>query len=82
MAVCQARVRAYSLFFKDDRMSNNQMIVRISVQMPKRRMVLLTALHVVDKIIQLKATQKLRELIIKRSIKVTPVKHEQSTTES
>ena len=63
-------------------MANNQMIVRISVQMPKRRMVLLTALHVVDKIIQLKATQKLRELIIKRSIKVTPVKHEQSTTES
>ena len=50
--------------------------------MPKRRMVLLTALHAVDKIIQLKATQKLRELIIKRSIKVTPVKHEQSTTES
>ena len=82
MAVCQAWGRAYSLFFKDDRMANNQMIVRISVQMPKRRMVLLTALHVVDKIIQLKATQKLRELIIKRSIKVTPVKHEQSTTES
>ena len=82
MAVCQARGRAYSLFFQDDRMANNQMIVRISVQMPKRRMVLLTALHVVDKIIQLKATQKLRELIIKRSIKVTPVKHEQSTTES
>ena len=69
-------------FFKDGRMANNQMIVRISVQMPKRRMVLLTALHAVDKIIQLKATQKLRELIIKRSIKVTPVKHEQSTTES
>lgn len=82
MAVCQARGRAYSLFFKDDRMANNQMIVRISVQMPKRRMVLLTALNAVDKIIQLKATQKLRELIIKRSIKVTPVKHEQSTTES
>ena len=63
-------------------MANNQMIVSISVQMSKRRMVLLTALHAVDKIIQLKATQKLRELIIKRSIKVTPVKHEQSTTES
>ncbi len=63
-------------------MANNQMIVRISVQMPKRRMVLLTVLHAVDKIIQLKATKKLRELIIKRSIKVTPVKHEQSTTES
>lgn len=82
MAVCQARGRAYSLFFQDDRMANNQMIVRISVQMPKRRMVLLTVLHAVDKIIQLKATKKLRELIIKRSIKVTPVKHEQSTTES
>ncbi|MCU4378864.1 hypothetical protein [Acinetobacter haemolyticus] len=63
-------------------MANNQMIVSISVQMTKRRMVLLTALHAVDKIIQLKATKKLRELIIKRSIKVTPVKHEQSTTES
>ena len=63
-------------------MANNQMIVRISVQMSKRRMVLRTALHAVDKIIQLKATQKLRELIIKRSIKVSPVKHEQSTTES
>ena len=63
-------------------MANNQMIVRISVQMPKHRMILLTALHAVDKIIQLKATKKLRELIIKRSIKVTPVKHEQSTTES
>ncbi|MDM1274035.1 MULTISPECIES: hypothetical protein [Acinetobacter] len=62
-------------------MDNNQ-IIRISVKMPKRRMLLLTALHAVDKIIQLKATQKLRELIIKRSIKVTPVKHEQSTTES
>lgn len=82
MAVCRALGLAYSLFFKDYRMANNQMIVRISVQMPKHRMILLTALHAVDKIIQLKATKKLRELIIKRSIKVTPVKHEQSTTES
>lgn len=82
MAVCQARCRAYSLFFKDDRMANNQMIIRISVQMPKHRKLLLVALAAADKIIQLKATDKLRKLIIKRSIKLVPVKHEQSTTES
>ena len=58
------------------------MIVRISVQMPKRRMVLLTALHAFDKIIQLKATDKLRNLIIKRSVKLVPVDHEESTSES
>ena len=63
-------------------MTNNQMIVRISVQMPKRRMVLLTALHAFDKIIQLKATDKLRNLIIKRSVKLVPVDHEESTSES
>lgn len=62
-------------------MDNNQ-IIRISVKMTKRRMLLLMALHAVDKVIQLQATEKLRKYIIKRSIKYTPVKHEQSTTES
>ena len=62
-------------------MDNNQ-IIRISVKMTKRRMLLLMALHVLDKVIQLQATEKLRKKIIKRSIKYTPVKHEQSTTKS
>ncbi len=62
-------------------MDNNQ-IIRISVKMTKRRMLLLMALHAVDKVIQLQATEKLRKKIIKRSIKYTPVKHEQSTTKS
>lgn len=63
-------------------MAYEQVIVQLQVNMTKRRKLLLLALAAADKIIQLKATQKLRELIIKRSIKVTPVKHEQSTTES
>lgn len=62
-------------------MDNNQ-IIRISVKMTKRRMLLLMALHAVDKVIQLQATEKLRKYIINRSIKYTPVKHEQSTTKS
>ena len=56
--------------------------VQIQVKMTKRRMILLTALHAFDKIIQLKATDKLRKLIINRSIKLVPVDHEESTSES
>ncbi|WP_165492519.1 hypothetical protein [Acinetobacter sp. ANC 5045] len=63
-------------------MANNQMIARISVQMPKRRMVLLAALHAVDSIVQLKITDQLRKLLIKRSVKVVQVKHEKSASES
>lgn len=56
--------------------------VQIQVKMTKHRMILLTALHAFDKIIQLKATDKLRNLIIKRSVKLVPVDHEESTSES
>lgn len=57
-------------------------LVRIQVGLTTRRVLLLTALDVVDKIIQLKATDKLRKLIINRSIKLVPVDHEESTSES
>lgn len=57
-------------------------LVRIQVELTTRRVLLLTALDAVDKIIQLKATDKLRKLIINRSIKLVPVDHEESTSES
>lgn len=57
-------------------------LVRIQVKLTTRRVLLLTALDAVDKIIQLKATDKLRKLIINRSIKLVPVDHEESTSES
>ncbi|AWD69579.1 hypothetical protein [Acinetobacter schindleri] len=57
-------------------------LVRIQVKLTTRRVQLLTALDAVDKIIQLKATDKLRKLIINRSIKLVPVDHEESTSES
>lgn len=63
-------------------MTYGPMVVQIQVKMTKRRKLLLVALAAADKIIQLKATDKLRKLIIKRSIKLVPVKHEQGTTES
>lgn len=57
-------------------------LVRIQVKLTTRRVLLLTALDAVDKIVQLKATDKLRKLIINRSIKLVPVDHEESTSES
>ena len=57
-------------------------LVRIQVELTTRRVLILTALDAVDKIIQLKATDKLRKLIINRSIKLVPVDHEESTSES
>lgn len=57
-------------------------LVRIQVKLTTRRVLLLTALDAVDKIIQLKTTDKLRKLIINRSIKLVPVDHEESTSES
>lgn len=57
-------------------------LVRIQVKLTTRRVLLLTALDAVDMIIQLKATDKLRKLIINRSIKLVPVDHEESTSES
>ncbi|QIC63299.1 hypothetical protein [Acinetobacter schindleri] len=55
--------------------------VQISVKLSKRRKLLLIALAAADKIIQLKTTDKLRNLIINRSIKLVPVKHEEGTPE-
>ena len=57
-------------------------LVRIQVELTTRRVLLLTALDAVDKIIHLKITDKLRKLIINRSIKLVPVDHEESTSES
>lgn len=57
-------------------------LVRIQVGLTTRRVLLLTALDAVDKIIHLKITDKLRKLIINRSIKLVPVDHEESTSES
>lgn len=57
-------------------------LVRIQVKLTTRRVLLLTALDAVDKIIHLKITDKLRKLIINRSIKLVPVDHEESTSES
>lgn len=56
--------------------------VQISVKLSKRRKLLLIALAAADKIIRLKTTDKLRNLIINRSIKLVPVKHEEGTSES
>lgn len=63
-------------------MGYGKVIVQIQVKMTKRRILLLSALNAVDKIIQLKTTDKLRNLMIKRSIKLVPVDHEESTSES
>lgn len=57
-------------------------LVRIQVGITKRRALMLVGLSAVDKIIHLKITDKLRKLIINRSIKLVPVDHEESTSES
>lgn len=57
-------------------------VVRMQVELTTRRALALTALGLVDKIIHLKITDKLRNKILNRSIKLVPVKHEQGTTES
>lgn len=57
-------------------------LVRIQVKLTTRRVLLLTALDAVDKIIHLKITDKLRNKILNRSIKLVPVDHEESTSES
>lgn len=56
--------------------------VQISVKLTKRRKMLLLALSAVDAIIQLKVTDKLRKHLIKRSVQVVQVKHEESTSKS
>lgn len=57
-------------------------LVCIQVGITKRRALMLVGLSAVDKIIHLKITDKLRKLIINRSIKLVPVDHEESTSES
>lgn len=57
-------------------------LVRIQVGITKRRALMLVGLSAVEKIIHLKITDKLRKLIINRSIKLVPVDHEESTSES
>lgn len=58
-------------------------LVRIQVELTTRRVLLLTALDAVDKIIHLKITDKLRNKILNRSIKLVPVRcYEESTSES
>jgi hypothetical protein len=57
-------------------------LVHIQVGITKRRALMLVGLSAVDKIIHLKITDKLRKLIINRSIKLVPVDHEESTSES
>lgn len=56
--------------------------VQISVKLTKRRKMLLLALSAVDAIVQLKVTDKLRKHLIKRSVQVVQVKHEESTSKS
>lgn len=56
--------------------------VQIGVKLTKRRKMLLLALSAVDAIIQLKVTDKLRKHLIKRSVQVVQVKHEESTSKS
>lgn len=80
MAVCLAWGWAYSSFLKG--IGSMGQLVRIQVKLTTRRVLLLTALDAVDKIIQLKATDKLRNKILNRSIKLVPVDHEESTSES
>lgn len=58
-------------------------LVRMQVELTTRRALALTALGVVDKIIYLKITDKLRNKILNRSIKLVPVRcYEESTSES
>lgn len=56
--------------------------VQISVKLTKRRKMLLLALSAVYAIVQLKVTDKLRKHLIKRSVQVVQVKHEESTSKS
>ena len=56
--------------------------VQISVKLTKRRKMVLLALSAVDAIVQLKVTDKLRKHLIKRSVQVVQVKHEESTSKS
>lgn len=58
-------------------------VVRMQVELTTRRALALTALGLVDKIIHLKITDKLRNKILNRSIKLVPVRcYEESTSES
>ncbi len=63
-------------------MEKIQLPIHVQCDMPKHRRVLLIALYGMNKVINLKPVDQLIDLIIKRSIKVTLVKHEQGTTES
>ena len=57
-------------------------IVKFQVKLSKRKMYFLYALSQLDKVIQLKLTDKIRMHTLKRSIKLVPVHDKQSTAES
>lgn len=56
--------------------------VHVVVRMSMGRMLFIQALCLADKIMPMKLTEKIKNTVIKRSIKMVPVQNEKSTTES
>jgi len=59
-----------------------EMMVQVSIKMSKPKMILAATLIAAESITKSKLIRKIIDSVLKRSIKLTPVNHEQSTSKS
>ncbi|MCF3128465.1 hypothetical protein [Acinetobacter soli] len=59
-----------------------EMMVQVSIKMSKPKMILVATLIAAESITKSKLIRKIIDSVLKRSIKLTPVNHEQSTSKS